>query len=73
MDNDRSPVNNGHYFSVPRVAVVHRFDCISNSMKKKHQLPKIKSYFKKSHDTKKSCTIITWVVFLALNDKLLRH
>ncbi len=25
----RPPVNNGHYFWVPRVVVIHRFDCIS--------------------------------------------
>jgi hypothetical protein len=24
------PVNNGHYFWVPRVAVLHMFDCIAN-------------------------------------------
>ncbi len=23
----RPPVNNGHYFGVPRVVIVHKFDC----------------------------------------------
>jgi hypothetical protein len=26
--NSSHPLNNGHFFGVPRVAVVHRFDCI---------------------------------------------
>ena len=28
--NSGHPLNNGHFFGVPRVAVVHRFDCIFN-------------------------------------------
>ncbi len=28
ISEQRPPVNNGHYFWVPRMVVIHRFDCI---------------------------------------------
>jgi len=31
--NSGHPLNNGHFFGVPRVAVVHRFDCTQNITK----------------------------------------
>ena len=61
MTNEqRPPVNNGHYFWIPRVVVVHKFDRIS----KAHlQNPNSKSYntvklgYNELHETMKICSL----------------
>ncbi len=44
----RPPVNNGHKFGVPRVVVVHKFDCISKYNVFSVKAPNYKSYLRDS-------------------------